>query len=414
MKTRGIWFSLLVSSCLWSINGGHVEENIVDPTDMENYDPVSKTMKTKHKSPSAILKNYLQKMLDEVQKLGIIDDNHEEHRFSADIVLTRQTLVEISKFLNNEDWDPVALESSLQSIFSQFKHRDDYVKEQSEDGFWIALHIIFLVIIYFVLLMHPIDWLQQLNFFNHLSCVIIILLARCQNPWNSFFEVFPFPAHQNNQLKQNKDLLHIYFMDLMQLSLSTVLISFVLKICYWFGKWIIQLIPLPKREHPIHDAIEKKEEPGVDQGLICEGQMKSEQQSSSSEIPQFLQPSKDSKQNTLMKDKTYSTDEFLHISPSTLQCQRKDKLSSSTQEVEEKVLAPEEKTVVEDISPAAVTDTPKDHDPSELAIYTNFSTLQFQEFLFLDQDDIDIYTDNALLNSDDSGSQSIEVIEDPL
>lgn len=66
--------------------------------------------------------------------------------YDAEIILTRQTYLEILRFVNEEAWQPGALDEALSDILINFKHHDDQAWQwRFEDAFGIDLYNLFLV-----------------------------------------------------------------------------------------------------------------------------------------------------------------------------------------------------------------------------------------------------------------------------
>lgn len=76
--------------------------------------------------------------------------------YDAEIILTKQTYLEILRFLNEETWQSGAVDDALSDILINFKHHDYKAWHwRFEDAFGIDLYNIFLVrkrrLIFFVL-----------------------------------------------------------------------------------------------------------------------------------------------------------------------------------------------------------------------------------------------------------------------
>ncbi|NWW07056.1 CLCC1 protein, partial [Oreocharis arfaki] len=170
------------------------EDEWIDPTDMLNYDAASGTMRRPYKgnyhdsqdkaldtvsteiSQSCsrvidslqhkiaecekrnakshdsrsfyIFKRYLNKILNEAGKLGLPEENVGHVNYDAEIILTRQTYLEILRFVNEEAWQPGALDEALSDILINFKHHDDQAwKWRFEDAFGIDLYNLFLLLL---------------------------------------------------------------------------------------------------------------------------------------------------------------------------------------------------------------------------------------------------------------------------
>ncbi|NXS37707.1 CLCC1 protein, partial [Pomatostomus ruficeps] len=170
------------------------EEEWIDPTDMLNYDAASGTMRRPYKanyrdfednavdtvsaemSQSCsrvidslqlkiaeyekrnaksqesrsfyIFKRYLNKILNEAGKLGLPEENMGHVHYDAEIILTRQTYLEILRFVNEEAWQPGAMDEALSDILINFKHHDDRAWQWSfEDTFGIDLYNLVLLLL---------------------------------------------------------------------------------------------------------------------------------------------------------------------------------------------------------------------------------------------------------------------------
>ncbi|XP_063263736.1 chloride channel CLIC-like protein 1 isoform X2 [Prinia subflava] len=169
------------------------EDEWIDPTDMLNYDAASGTMRRpykpnyhgseekaedtlsteisrcsrvidslqakiaecekrnakSHESRSFyIFKRYLNKILNEAGKLGLPEENVGHVHYDAEIILTRQTYLEILRFVSEEAWQPGALDEALSDILINFKHHDDQAWQwRFEDAFGIDLYNLFLLLL---------------------------------------------------------------------------------------------------------------------------------------------------------------------------------------------------------------------------------------------------------------------------
>ncbi|XP_046501386.1 chloride channel CLIC-like protein 1 isoform X2 [Equus quagga] len=185
--------SLLLCECLWLITGYAHDDDWIDPTDMLNYDATSGTMrksqvkydiseknkissdlsyadelsecyskvdsltheideceKKKRKDyesqSNPVFRRYLNKILIETRKLGLPDENKGDMHYDAEIILKRQTLLEIQKFLNGEDWKPGALDDALSDILVNFKFHDfEAWKWRFKDAFGVDPYNVLMV-----------------------------------------------------------------------------------------------------------------------------------------------------------------------------------------------------------------------------------------------------------------------------
>lgn len=186
--------SLLLCECLWLIVALAHDDDWIDPTDMLNYDAASGTMRksqvkygiseTKEVSPdlhadelsecysrldsltykidecekqkrkdyesqsNPVFRRYLNKILIETRKLGLPDENKGDMHYDAEIILKRQTLLEIQKFLSGEDWKPGALDDALSDILINFKFHDfETWKWRFEDSFGVDPYDVLMVLL---------------------------------------------------------------------------------------------------------------------------------------------------------------------------------------------------------------------------------------------------------------------------
>ncbi|KAK1163998.1 chloride channel CLIC-like protein 1 [Acipenser oxyrinchus oxyrinchus] len=187
--------SLLICGVLVIVKGQKEDEEWIDPTDMLNYDASSKTMrrrgelsnyeniptkrkeyisdpnqpafcrdvsecsnklavlerkveayKKKVEAPPTqsvchpVFKRYLNKLLKDIQKLGLPDEVGHDVHYDADVLLTRQAVSEIRKFLRDEIWKPGVIDEALSQILINFKPHDyEAWKWRFEDAFGVEL-----------------------------------------------------------------------------------------------------------------------------------------------------------------------------------------------------------------------------------------------------------------------------------
>ncbi|XP_040854752.1 chloride channel CLIC-like protein 1 [Ochotona curzoniae] len=180
--------------CLLLVPGYAHDDEWIDPTDMLNYDAASGTMRKSqmqygrsksdvspdlsqademaecyrkldsltHKiddcekkkreeyesQSNPVFRRYLNKVLIEAGKLGLPDENKEDMHYDAEIILKRQTLLEIQKFLGGEEWKPGALDDALSDILVKFKLHDfEAWKWRFEDSFGVDPYSVFMVLL---------------------------------------------------------------------------------------------------------------------------------------------------------------------------------------------------------------------------------------------------------------------------
>lgn len=74
------------------------------------------------------------------------DENKHDMHYDAEIILKRQTLLEIQKFLSGEDWKPGALDDALSDILINFKFHDfETWKWRFEEFFGVDPYNVFMV-----------------------------------------------------------------------------------------------------------------------------------------------------------------------------------------------------------------------------------------------------------------------------
>ncbi|XP_073856321.1 chloride channel CLIC-like protein 1 isoform X19 [Macaca fascicularis] len=187
--------SWLLCECLLLVAGYAHDDDWIDPTDMLNYDAASGTMRKSqakygisgekdvspdlsyadeisecyHKLDSLtykidecekkkredyesqsnpVFRRYLNKILIEAGKLGLPDENKGDMHYDAEIILKRETLLEIQKFLSGEDWKPGALDDALSDILINFKFHDfETWKWRFEDSFGVDPYNVLMVLL---------------------------------------------------------------------------------------------------------------------------------------------------------------------------------------------------------------------------------------------------------------------------
>ncbi|KFP53427.1 Chloride channel CLIC-like 1, partial [Cathartes aura] len=211
----------LVLCAVVLIGSGKVQDDEwIDPTDMLNYDAASGTMRRPYKvekervheyvslpnSPSAtrlnksvftlqiadcekrnaksresrsfyIFKRYLNKILNEAGKLGLPEENVGHVHYDAEIILTKQTYLEILRFLNEETWQSGAVDDALSDILINFKHHDYKAWHwRFEDTFGIDLYNMFLILLCLVCIVTVIatELWTRIHWFVQLKRVLLI------------------------------------------------------------------------------------------------------------------------------------------------------------------------------------------------------------------------------------------------
>ncbi|KAM5256371.1 chloride channel CLIC-like protein 1 [Ctenodactylus gundi] len=216
--------SLLLCECLLLITVYAHDDDWIDPTDMLNYDASSGTMrksqvkydisekrdlspdlsyadeasecyrrldalthkieecenkksKDSESQSSPVFRRYLNKILIETGKLGLPDENRGDMHYDAEIILKRQTLLEIQKFLGGEEWKPGALDDALSDILINFKLHDFEIwKWRFEDSFGVDPYSALMVLLCLlcVLMLVATELWTHVRWYTQLKRVIII------------------------------------------------------------------------------------------------------------------------------------------------------------------------------------------------------------------------------------------------
>ncbi|XP_032856633.2 chloride channel CLIC-like protein 1 [Tyto alba] len=187
-------FPLVLCAAVLAGSGKVKDDEWIDPTDMLNYDAASGTMRRPYKAnyhdsgdktadtasdeillscsrevdslqqkmadcekrnaesresrSFYIFKRYLNKILNEVGKLGLPEEDVSQVHYDAEIILTKQTYLEILRFLNEETWQSGAVDDALSDILINFKHHDYKAWHwRFEDTFGIDLYSMFLILL---------------------------------------------------------------------------------------------------------------------------------------------------------------------------------------------------------------------------------------------------------------------------
>ncbi|KAL1772356.1 hypothetical protein HispidOSU_015994 [Sigmodon hispidus] len=242
---------VLLYGCLLLITGHAHDDDWIDPTDMLNYDAASGTMRKsqvkygtcekKEVSPdlsnaeelsdclhrldslthkvddcekkkmkdyesqsNPVFRRYLNKILIEAGKLGLPDENKVDMRYDAEILLTRQTLLEIQKFLDGQEWKPGALDDALSDILINFKHHDSEAwKWRFEDSFGVDPYNVFMVLLCLlcIVMLVATELWTYVRWYTQLRRVFIIsFLFSLGWNWIYLYKV-AFAQHQANVAK---------------------------------------------------------------------------------------------------------------------------------------------------------------------------------------------------------------------
>ncbi|XP_033007349.1 chloride channel CLIC-like protein 1 isoform X2 [Lacerta agilis] len=194
-----------------------VKENIVDVSmcqkqldslilKLEEYEKKDKA-KLYENNSIHVFKRYLNKILIEVGRLGLPDDNTGDVHYDAEIILTRQTFNEINRFLNEEGWKSAALDDALSDILINFRHHDAEVwKWKFEDTFGADAYNVFMVLLCLVCISVIVatELWTRIGWFTQLKRVLFIsfLISFGWN-WMYLYKV-AFAQHQAEVAKMGK------------------------------------------------------------------------------------------------------------------------------------------------------------------------------------------------------------------
>ncbi|NXI64344.1 CLCC1 protein, partial [Anseranas semipalmata] len=216
-------FALALCAALLLGSGGAQDDEWIDPTDMLNYDAASGTMrrpykvnyydsedkavdtvnaenlsscsravdslqqkiaecekrnaKSRESRSFYIFKRYLNKILNEAGKLGLPEEDMGHVHYDAEIILTKQTYLEILRFLNEETWQSGAVDDVLSDILINFKHHDYKAWHwRFEDAFGIDLYnllMILLCLVCIVIIIATELW-TRIHWFVQLRRILLI------------------------------------------------------------------------------------------------------------------------------------------------------------------------------------------------------------------------------------------------
>ncbi|XP_057285215.1 chloride channel CLIC-like protein 1 isoform X1 [Pezoporus wallicus] len=124
-----------------------------------------------------IFKRYLNKILNEAGKLGLPEENVDHVHYDAEIILTKQTYLEILRFLQEETWQSGAVDDALSDILINFKNHDYKAWHwRFEDTFGIELYNMFLILLCLVCIVTVIatELWTRIHWFVQLKRVLLI------------------------------------------------------------------------------------------------------------------------------------------------------------------------------------------------------------------------------------------------
>ncbi|XP_056304175.1 chloride channel CLIC-like protein 1 [Danio aesculapii] len=149
-----------------------------------------------------VFKRFLSKLLKETSKLGLPDDGITAMHYDAEVKLSKQSLAEIQKLLNDEDgWTTGAMDEALSQILVKFKLHDyEAWKWRFEDTFHVdadtvlkvSLIVLIIVAVICTQLWSVVSWFVQFRRMFAI-CFFISLI------WNWFhLYMLAFAEHKKN------------------------------------------------------------------------------------------------------------------------------------------------------------------------------------------------------------------------
>ncbi|XP_059399438.1 chloride channel CLIC-like protein 1 isoform X2 [Carassius carassius] len=149
-----------------------------------------------------VFKRFLSRLLKDTSKLGLPNDGQTSKHYDAEVKLSKQSLVEIQKLLNEEnDWTTGAMDEALSQILLRFKlHDHESWKWRFEDTFYVdadtalkvALIVLIVVAIISTEVWSVVSWFVQ--FWRMFAVCFFISLI-----WNWFhLYMVAFAEHKKN------------------------------------------------------------------------------------------------------------------------------------------------------------------------------------------------------------------------
>ncbi|XP_065531342.1 chloride channel CLIC-like protein 1 isoform X2 [Lathamus discolor] len=149
----------------------------VDSLQQKVADCEKRIAKSRESRSFYIFKRYLNKILNEAGKLGLPEENVDHVHYDAEIILTKQTYLEILRFLQEETWQSGAVDDALSDILINFKHHDYKAWHwRFEDTFGIELYNMFLILLCLVCIVTVIatELWTRIHWFVQLKRVLLI------------------------------------------------------------------------------------------------------------------------------------------------------------------------------------------------------------------------------------------------
>ncbi|XP_073438954.1 chloride channel CLIC-like protein 1 isoform X2 [Dendrobates tinctorius] len=193
-------------SCLGSNNAEVVDTHSAKPATEEHKD--KEVVKLPETNSNPVFRRYLRKVLSEAKRFGLPEDSSSEVYYNAEMVLSKQMLIEIQKFIDDDDWNLGAFEEALIKTLVQFRFHnvkewwtvifEDYIGIDLGTTFKILLCITCLVSIIATELWSRIGWFTQ---FRRL-CILSFFVSVAWN-WMYLYKV-AFAEQQAELAKQPK------------------------------------------------------------------------------------------------------------------------------------------------------------------------------------------------------------------
>ncbi|KAM9542651.1 LOW QUALITY PROTEIN: chloride channel CLIC-like protein 1 [Guaruba guarouba] len=149
----------------------------VDSLQQKVADCEKRIAKSRESRSFHIFKRYLNKILNEAGKLGLPEENIDRVHYDAEIILTKQTYLEILRFLQEETWQSGAVDDALSDILINFKHHDYKAWHwRFEDTFGIEIYNMFLILLCLVCIVTVIatELWTRIHWFVQLKRVLLI------------------------------------------------------------------------------------------------------------------------------------------------------------------------------------------------------------------------------------------------
>ncbi|KAE8611023.1 hypothetical protein XENTR_v10012308 [Xenopus tropicalis] len=173
------WIVLLLSLYLSGVTADGQDNEWVDPSDMLFYDAATKKMRIPKKliESNTILKQHFKGILHHAKQLSLPNSHQdEEQHYDAEIILTRQMITEMNKIINDEDWNPMMIETFLQNIVFRMKYHDKYNWEMRfKDIFFMDVENAFMVVLFILTVIGLIDLWIQMPWIGQFTCVLFLL-----------------------------------------------------------------------------------------------------------------------------------------------------------------------------------------------------------------------------------------------